>query len=522
MVQNGGLRQRLDGKTGRLRGNLLGKRVNFSARTVLSCDPNLELDQVGIPRSIAQNLSVSVRVNSYNLHQVRSWNIKFVTKNNERFDYSVVPDILIEIGDIVERTLVDGDYVAVNRAPTLHRGSMMSFRIKIFDCSTLRLNLATMAPLNADCDGDELNIHVATDLSSVAEMETLMMASANIVNSQSNKPLIGLSQDELLGSYKLSKDCSLTKVEFLELMMCVNLANCDVPEPCTWSKKHGGRYSGLQLINLILEKLGILLGDLEPIDGVVILDNTIVSGVLNKKVVGASNKGLVHYIFLEYGSRKAAEFIHAMQLVANQYLLFRGFSIGIADVLETEDAKDLDWDGLDTLLLSEATINESELVAALQNVLMMEAPPKEESNLLDMIRSGSKGSLVNFNQIKRCVGAQIDDGGGRINPLFRGRTLPHFKHGENSLLARGHVRNSFIRGLSPHEFFFHAKSGRIGLLDTALKTATTGYQSRKLVKTLEKLVVSTDGTIRNRSTNHIVSFQYGGDSLDPTYKSNIT
>lgn len=525
--QNGGLRQRIDGKKGRLRLNLMGKRVDFSARTVLSGDPMLGINEVGIPSSVAETLTIPVKVNRYNINSIRKYKLKYLFKpNNRKYDLSLSGNLQIEIGDVVERCLVDGDIVAVNRQPTLHRGSIIACYVRIFPCSTFRLNYSTMITLNADTDGDEINIHVPQDLESRAELENLMLASNNIVCSQACKPLIGCTQDSLLGCYKLSQTL-LTEHDFMDILTKMDIMT-DYGIPCV-VKGRQRYYSGNRIITTILNYLEIEIKRYEPNDNFLMINNYIIKGVLNKSIVGVSDNSIIHHIYLMYNHKIASDFIHFIQLAATAYLDIYGFSVGISDCIVKHDP--IHFDRLEKHLESSFIKNggkwsledEAELTDALGELTKIPAPSGIHDNrLLDMINSGAKGSIMNFNQITNVVGQQIEIE-GRISKQFsdKSRTLPHYSKFDTSAASRGLVKNSFIKGLSPAEFFMHAVGGRIGLIDTACKTAKTGDQYRRLVKTLEPLVTKDVGKgermVINSTNDTVVQFNYGENGLDGTY-----
>jgi DNA-directed RNA polymerase II subunit RPB1 len=210
------IRARLKGKEGRLRGNLMGKRVDFSARTVITGDPNLSLDEVGVPRSIARVLTYPETVTPYNiqkLHQlVRNGpnehpGAKYVIRDGgERIDlrhHKRAGEISLQYGWKVERHIIDGDYIIFNRQPSLHKESMMGHRVRVMPYSTFRLNLSVTSPYNADFDGDEMNLHVPQSEETRAEVSQLCMVPLNIVSPQRNSPLMGIVQDSLCGIYKM-------------------------------------------------------------------------------------------------------------------------------------------------------------------------------------------------------------------------------------------------------------------------------------------------------------------------------
>lgn len=524
VAQNGGLRQRIDGKEGRVRQNLMGKRVEFSARTVLSGDPRLGINEVGVPAQVAENLTIPEMITYHNLHVVSKWNIRYVYKKGEqqRYDVKVNPKCLnrLTVGDKVERSLINGDLVIVNRQPTLHRGSMIACYVRIFHSKTFRLNYSTMVTLNADTDGDEINLHVPQDLASRAELEELMLASTNIVCSQGSKPLVGCTQDSLLGCYQLSK-ATLPWRDFMAIMYELHIEDIEIER-----RDH----RGVEVMDAVLAHLGIDIDLLMiPKAGFVMRDSKVVSGVFDKSVVGSADNSVIHHIFLSYDHKMAARFIHLMQTAATTFLDMDGFSVGIGDcVVKHEPLHDKELEEMIQKEQAEGKAPEEELLAeATGSIIRLEAPHHsnpDNNNLLTMIQSGAKGSMVNYNQITRAVGQQTV-GANRVPPEFGhsgpGRTLPHFKEGDRGLYAGGFVRNSYVKGLTPHEFFFHSMGGRIGMIDTSCKTADTGAQQRRLVKVLENAVIKEDGhggrMVVNGSTGQIIQFNFGEDNFDGTY-----
>jgi DNA-directed RNA polymerase II subunit RPB1 len=534
ILQNGGIRQRVDGKEGRLRKNLMGKRVEFSARTVLSGDPKLGINEVGIPREIAENLTVPIKVTQYNLHKIGDYKLKYIFKaDGRKYDTKVSNNYMIEIGDTVERCLINGDIVAINRQPTLHRGSIIACYIRIFSSKTFRLNYSTMITLNADTDGDEINLHVPQDLESRAELETLMLASYNIVCSQACKPLVGCTQDSLLGCYRLSQSF-LSEHDFMAILYEMGLDD-DFLHPCV-IKGRSRLYSGNRLLTKAMEAVGVMLKRYEPNSSFLMIDNYVIKGLMNKAILGTADNSIIHHIYLIKGHIAAGKFIHLMQTAASAFLDIDGFSVGISDCIVDHD--EINFDGLEDHLKRGFFKNngkwtekdESALCDALSELTKLPAPSNNSilgNRLLDMIVSGSKGSMMNFNQITNVVGQQIESE-GRISKRFSDntRTLPHFTRYDTSAGSRGLVKNSFLKGLSPQEFFMHAMGGRVGLIDTACKTAKTGDQYRRLVKSLEPLIIKDVGNgqrmVVDSSNGNIVQMNYGENDFDGTYLKTLT
>jgi DNA-directed RNA polymerase II subunit RPB1 len=552
------IRARLKGKEGRLRGNLMGKRVDFSARTVITGDPNLSLDEVGVPRSIARTLTFPETVTPYNiqkLHQLVKTGpndhpgAKYIIRDTgERIDlrhHKRAGEISLQYGWKVERHIVDGDFIIFNRQPSLHKESMMGHRVRVMPYSTFRLNLSVTSPYNADFDGDEMNLHVPQSEETRAEVNQLCMVPLNIVSPQRNGPLMGIVQDTLCGVYKLCRrDVFLTKDQLMNVLLWVPDWDGIIPEPAILKPRP--RWTGKQLISMVIPKgLNLSRPDKEGMSplqdsGLLIHNGDLMFGLFNKKSVGASSGGIIHIIYNERGWEAAMNFFNGAQTVVNYWLLHNGFSIGIGDTIpdrntiqQIENAVTTQKNEVHEITRS-ATENELEPLPGMNvretfeskvskalNKARDDAGEKTEQSLKDlnnaiqMARSGSKGSTINISQMTAVVGQQSVEG-KRIPFGFKYRTLPHFTKDDYSPESRGFVENSYLRGLTPTEFFFHAMAGREGLIDTAVKTAETGYIQRRLVKALEDVMAKYDGTVRN-SLGDIVQFIYGEDGLDGVY-----
>ncbi|KAL7666370.1 DNA-directed RNA polymerase subunit [[Candida] zeylanoides] len=552
------IRARLKGKEGRLRGNLMGKRVDFSARTVISGDPNLDLDQVGVPISIARTLSYPEVVTPYNIHKLTEYvrngpndhpGAKYVIRDTgDRIDLRYnkrAGDIALQYGWKVERHLMDDDPVLFNRQPSLHKMSMMAHRVKVMPYSTFRLNLSVTSPYNADFDGDEMNLHVPQSPETRAELSQICAVPLQIVSPQSNKPVMGIVQDTLCGIRKMTlRDNFIEMGEVMNMLYWIPNWDGVIPPPAIIKPKP--LWSGKQILSMAIPK-GIHIQRFDdgtnlasPKDnGMLIVDGEIMFGVVDKKTVGATGGGLIHTVMREKGPQVCAQLFSSIQKVVNYWLLHYGFSIGIGDTIaDASTMRDV------TTTITEAKNKVQEIILdAQQNKLEPEpgmtlresfehnvsrvlnqardtAGRSAEMNLKDlnnvkqMVVSGSKGSFINISQMSACVGQQIVEG-KRIPFGFADRSLPHFTKDDYSPESKGFVENSYLRGLTPQEFFFHAMAGREGLIDTAVKTAETGYIQRRLVKALEDIMVHYDGTTRN-SLGDVIQFIYGEDGLDGT------
>ncbi|CCM03706.1 uncharacterized protein FIBRA_05852 [Fibroporia radiculosa] len=552
------IRARLKGKEGRLRGNLMGKRVDFSARTVITGDPNLDLDEVGVPKSIAMNLTFPERVTPYNIAYLQELvrngpttypGARYVVRDTgERIDlrYNKRADAFLQYGWIVERHLRDGDFVLFNRQPSLHKMSMMSHRVKLMPYSTFRLNLSVTPPYNADFDGDEMNMHVPQSEETRAELSQIAWVPRQIISPQANKPVMAIVQDTLCGIRKFTlRDTFLDWNQVQNILLWVPDWDGSVPLPTVIKPKP--LWTGKQILSMCIPR-GINIyrspdpKSFNPVfdDGMNIENGEILFGVVEKKTVGASQGGLIHITFREKGPEVTRALFSGLQQVVNYWLFHNGFSIGIGDTIAdrgtmahiqeqiairkqnvTQAIDDATHDRLKaapgmTIRESFESRVERELnLARDQNGQYAQKNLKEDNNVKQMVVAGSKGSFINISQMSVCVGQQIVEG-RRIPYGFRHRTLPHFTKDDFGPEARGFVENSYLRGLTPQEFFFHAMAGREGLIDTAVKTAETGYIQRRLVKALEDVMVCYDGTVRN-SLGDLIQFVYGEDGMDGAF-----
>ena len=404
------IRQRLKGKEGRIRSNLMGKRVDFSARSVITPDPNIELDQLGVPIKIAMNLTYPEKVNDYNKHRLNDllqngsdvWpGIKNIIKKSTGIKISVLEnnkdDIILENGDIVNRHLIDNDYVLFNRQPSLHKMSMMAHRVKVMKGNTFRLNISVTPPYNADFDGDEMNMHVPQSISAVSELINIASVYYQIVSPRSNKPIITLVQDTLLGLNKLTsseviqfskygdihysnnttlhsvkdvrnnsdlklvQSCYFTKTQIMNILCDVSTFQGIIPEPEERIDIKGTSielWSGRQIITFILpenvnletpnsnydnnkESTEVFESDIKneqkkqnnSINIIKIVNGILEKGTFDKSTLTKTSKGLIHTMYNDFGPARTADFINDLQKIITYFLLLDGFSVGISDMI---------------------------------------------------------------------------------------------------------------------------------------------------------------------------------------------
>ena len=503
--------QRLKGKEGRLRGNIMGKRVDYSARTVISVDPNIDIDEYGIPQKIAMNLTFPEIVTKYNIKNLKEIvkngpktypGSKTVTKTSEgqqrnislkHVDVQQIADNL-QIGDIVHRHLVDGDICLFNRQPTLHRMSMMSHKVKILPFSTFRLNVSVTTPYNADFDGDEMNMHIPQSLQTFTELEQICLVPNHIISPATSKPIIEIKQDTLLGAYLLTiKDLKIRKDQMYNYMMFSKKYNGILPEPA-FLENNIQFWTGKQLYSLILPDINI-----NQIKTVKIIRGIITEGYLNGESLGGDAGGLIKQIYNAYGMESCNDFLNDTQKLITRWMMDNSFTIGFGDCTVNRDqrkrikeiinkyleesfdlikkaqhgvfANDLDDSYKASNLDYALTKILSNLSEKVKDYLMETIPKDNNFYQAGDKASGAKGVTTNIQQVMGCVGQQ-DIWGSRIDDGFTERTLPHFARNDIGPDAKGFCRNSFIEGLSPSETFFHAMGSRSGTIDTAIKSVT--------------------------------------------------
>jgi DNA-directed RNA polymerase II subunit RPB1 len=528
------LKSRFGAKTGRVRGNLMGKRVDFSARSVITPDANIDLDELGVPEEIATNLTFPEIVSVYNrerlLTYVRNGPSKhpgaksvYLKRDKTTFRLNYVnPDTIdLREGDVVHRHLIDGDIVLFNRQPSLHKASMMAHRVRVLPGSTFRLNVSATRPYNADFDGDEMNMHVPQSIAAATELRYMATLLRNIISPRTNSPIIQLFQDTMTGIYRISQP----GVEVPEHLAMNILARIKRP----FARKNRA-WTGAEIISTAFPMMNFKQGGIELTNG------ELTKGVLKK----SATSGMVHVTYNDFGPDAAGKLINDIQAIITQYNLHTGFSVGTADLIANPataafvKSKIAEGRNKVSEILSKVHSGSYENISGMSDgekleddisSAMKEVETKvsqevigslDKSNrIVQMVDSGAKGSALNITQMVAALGQQLVEG-KRIQYTLQDRTLPHFARYDDGVEARGFVQHSFVDGLMPAEFFFHAQAGREGLIDTAVKTSDTGYIQRRLMKTMEDQHVEYDGTVRN-VTGTIVQFHYGDDGIDAVH-----
>ena len=582
--------KRLKGKQGRIRRNLSGKRVNNCSRSVISPAPTYDIDEVGVPRTVAGRLTFTENVNQWNIaalqKRVRVGSgkldgaVRVVYSDGSDVDLKLIKDptaVRVEIGCKVERYMQQGDVVMFNRQPSLHKMSIMAHRVRLTDDLTFRLPVCNATPFNADFDGDEMNLFFTQNTEAHAEQQLIMSARHQIISPQNNKPIIGLIQDSLISAYILtSQDTMLKRHEVMQLMMEIRhpvnrSVSTTLPLPAVlkpqplWTGKtsvqhalsfgiaHSPRCARRRSRWPYTQKTRIVSW-ISTNATLLLTTGSCWRARCAKKMLGTVAGGVVHVLVNDLGVDTAASFLGDSQRLLVSFMLLHGFSVGVRDCLSTPVIEQHVKQVLDACnrtvtqmsiigktsigtaaalgCLDDDSITDRELEAsartAAQNVLSkasaaVQAHMSFDNNIKQMVDSGSKGTAINIAQIMGCVGQQSVEG-KRIKVTSNGRDAAvlslqaRHKRRRTRSMVKWRVEGLFVKnyttGLSAQGYFFHAMGGREGLVDTAVKTAQTGYIQRRLMKAQEGLQVRYDNTVRNQG-NAIIQTLYGGDGLDP-------
>ncbi|HLF16327.1 MAG TPA: DNA-directed RNA polymerase subunit A', partial [Candidatus Thermoplasmatota archaeon] len=571
--------QRLKGKEGRFRSNLSGKRVNFSARTVISPDPNLSINEVGVPMECAQELTVPIRVTpanfSYCMEMILRGPVPKVPDGVlyvPGVNYVIRPDgrrvkvtdknadevaKRLELGSIVERQLDDGDVVLFNRQPTLHRMSMMAHTVRVMPGKTFRFNLPCCPPYNADFDGDEMNLHVLQGEEARAEAEILMKVQENIRSPRFGGPIIGAIHDHISGNFLLTwKNPKLELEDATQVLARVGFKGQSPPiheEPDERGETRRYVYGRDLFSTLLPPGINLSYRAAACVSGmkekearlpendfwVDIVDSKLVAGGIDERSIAAFKGKLLDHIARRHGNEAARAFLDKVTKLGNGYLTLRGFSTSIDDEDIPQEARDeinkkvkethervaqlvKHYTKGDLQVLPGRSVEETlEMEIMRETGQARDAAGEIVSKFVGMGNSAVLmarcGARGSMLNLSQMAGlvGQQAVRGKRIHRGYQKRTLPHFKWGDLGAEAKGFVGASYKTGLNPTEYFFHSMGGREGLVDTAVRTSRSGYMQRRLINALEDLKVAQDGSVRN-TAGTVIQFTYGEDGVDPS------
>lgn len=520
--------ERIQGKQAIMRALLMGKRDNQCGRTVAGPDASLRFGEIRIPMAWAPVLTKHVTVTNYNIHNLtalmQTGHITHITSKRtglRRF-YNPERRYRLEVGDRVDRWLENGDRVVVNRQPTLHKSSMMAYRVVLSPKLTIGLHLSYTTPMNCDFDGDENNAWNPQDFEVEAECEIILGVKNNIMSAEQNRPNMGLVMNSILGSYLLTgEDVRVNHDLFAELLSMVTNQNELLTLSARLTKYGVHPRSGAAVFSAML-----------PPDfyydnkGVKIMEGILVSGRIKKSHVGTSHRSIIQELWTKYREQRTADFFTDAPWIVGKWLIEHGFSVGLNDMITLEyDENGVQYDKNQRILkqeLAKIYVQLESLGGKLDDPMEEQYRKRMINNLVNIAEgiglrladeafsgdnsigimtdkgSGTKGGVANIGQMMGSVGQQFLRG-QRLQPKLSGgrRILPVYDYDSNDPEAHGFIPESFFTGVSPTGLFFLQMAGREGLLDTALKTSETGSMQHKMIKALENIVVAYDGSIRN-------------------------
>jgi len=539
------LTERIKSKEGRFRHNLAGKRVNFAARTVISPDPRIKLNEVGIPIFVAMDLTIPEKVQEWNIEYLK----KFIENGETKYpgsNYVITADgkrkkisedtkkqIIEELapGYVVERHLVDGDISIFNRQPSLHRMSIMCHKIRVLPGKSFRLNPAVCAPYNADFDGDEMNLHVPQTEEARAEADILMQVQTQLITPKNGLNVMGCFDDAITGNYLLTNGMTLTRQEAVEILYAIGVNDFS-------RLKNKETVDGKEVFSCVLPEKFDFIGNTRKGKDVKIKNGLLTEGFIDKATIGNDNGSLIRRFYKDFGENEGLEILGKMFRLGIEVLFRKGFTTSLSDTDLSVDVKKKNEALMEKAEEAVAELIESykkgkleatpglTMETTLEGMILKElnkvrdkigenvseqANLKKNSTVL-MALSGARGNLLNLAQMSACVGQQ-SLGGSRVKNGYKNRTLSVFKRGSLEPSSRGFIRRGYKNGMTPYEFFFHGMTGRDSLMDTALRTPKSGYLYRRLANALQDLRIEYDNTVRD-GNKRVIQFVYGDDNVD--------
>lgn len=556
------LSARLRGKEGRIRGNLEGKRIHYAGRSVISGDNNINIDEVGVPIAIAKVLQVPETVRPYNIDKLMTY---FLNKNSTYpgcskiikadtgatyFVESMRSDITLEYGDILYRDMVDGDNVAMNRAPSLLYSAISGHRAKILpNGDTFRLSVNVADTLyGGDFDGDAMSIYPPHSLISRNECAILSNLKRWFISYKDRSPAMGVYHDNLIGMFELTKE--QTRIDRFNSMQLLAQVEYDAYLH-RFSEITSKSQSGNEIISLLLPEINFSKKaafykaeyaefiDYKPSEiQVEIKRGKIISGRLDKKTLGQGvNDSLFHNIYNEYGVDAAINLLYNMQQVSTKYLMTRGYTINYDDIAIKKDILKRINDITASIIHDSSILTkkyrkglitppigmtveefyEQEQIAILSpgdsfTKVVMESLDHENNNLCKLVESGTKGKPTNILQMSSSIG-QLSIKGKRMRKSFGfERAIPYARRFHDEPEAVGFIPESLVTGISSLSAIAQQQDGRNGITTKALSTGITGYHNRKCNKSLESVIVNNMRSTVKYDLN--VQPLYGNDGID--------
>lgn len=548
-------------KQGRIRKNLMGKRVEYMIRSVITGDSRLRLDEVGIPIVHARNLEIPEIVSQENYDRIAAYvanglhqypGCRRIIKKSDGLTYRIehMRDYKLQVGDCVMRDMITGDYVDFNRQPTLRFASIAGMRVVVMhEGETLRMNPASCILFNADFDGDQMACICYQNIQSKSEVIHLSALSRWFVSLQSHSPFIGAFQDGLIGLVEFTKAGILcNKWHAMQLMS-------DIDQPDVNNRFSGppnAMFTNRDLISRLLPDITVVgktpsiykeayapMFKYNPEDIQVRIERgRHISGVIDKAIAGQEVPGSIfHIIASEYGNQKALDVVYQIQQLIFKFLIYHGFTVSVRDINISEEALREIKRRLAALITNSREIttrlNTGKLIAPL-GVSLKEFYESEQSNALNpaddfinpiladidfetngiarLIYTGSKGKPSNFISLNAAIGQQTINNKRFLPQAGWGRTSPHFVRYDMDPAANGFVSMSYREGIQSEVYTFLAGEARHGMISNALSTSITGYQSRISIKNLETIII--DNLRKSAKNGNVVQPLYADCGYD--------
>lgn len=551
---------RIPKKEGRVRRNLMGKRVRYMMRSVITGDNMLKVDEIGVPVSIAKSIQIPETVRPYNRDRLNTYYMnknktypgcsgvrKSGTKKMHKIDY-LDDSYQLQDGDIIMRDMITGDVIGFNRQPSLLFSSMSSHKVIVLQKGeTLRMNVSACNFYNADFDGDAMNGLVSQNIQSRNELSKLSSVGNWMISYKNNAPMVGAFQDSLIGMAEFTRsDIELDKYHAMRLFGQIDPYKKDF----NFTKK---KYQSRELIGMFLPKINYPKKKAKlympqytpfikynPMDiEVEVNRGELIKGILDKSTIGQGVMGsILHIINNEYGYDIALDTVYSMQQISTSFFLNYGFTIGITDINISEDAVKKVKLKTSAMILESRSItkklNKHKLVAPI-GMSLFDFYEMEQMNALEpgddfvepiladidfssnklakLVFTGSKGKATNVIAINGAIGTQQINGKRMIRQFGWGRTSPYFLRYDMEPKSLGYISNSFREGVSSDIFPFCASEARHGLINNALSTSITGHQNRLSIKNLESIIV--DNLYKSIKDQNLIQPLYAESGLDP-------
>jgi DNA-directed RNA polymerase beta' subunit len=518
----------------RIKNDVVGKRMQFAARAVLCPEESMHIHDVRIPKDMAMKLTTNEVVTRYNIsvltdrirrgtHMYPGANYLFRAGNScdiisldseNRFSLELC------LGDVVERHAIDGDIVLMIRQPTLHKFSFMAHRVIVdftLNNNTIAIHPAVTTCYNADFDGDEMNLMMVQSSEAKVEALMLMLVDYNIM--KDDVPIVTFTQNSVVAAYIMTSDHTfVSRDSILRLAYAINTSlTGSIPDQLTGKEC----FSRLLLPRTFNMSIG----------SIVIRDGLMISGQWTKKLLNCHG-GLIHSYYMHYGAIECANFITRMYRCMDWYIQYiRGLTVCIDDCMVTNDVLQIPSlknavnayldrfpdhrpDRLETLQNIQQekdickvldTIRE---ITSNRGIKYLKSKAPNSNGLLALTESGSKGSMTNVTQIVSTVGQQRN---------YQSKRYPSVSYHKYDHSAKhGMIFNSFTAGMSVPENYSQLRSGRSGLIETAVNTSETGYSHKRMAKSMEDIVIDEYGQVIN-TYGQILQLNYGSDGFSPSY-----